>query len=152
MVSVVAPKLDFCVRDRIWLGFSVRIESDLFFARGIEIDRVRAEISFFWVWWSIELVFVWVVVVEIDSVCWGCSRTRCRDIGVTVFGVSTWNNGDVSGECSYLVSSGVPTVLLYFIFCSLPLRDDVVYVRTISVFYISSTPFEPIPTQPETRV
>ena len=38
--------------------------------------------------------------------CWGCSRTRCRDIDVTVFGVSTWNNGDVSGECSYLVSSG----------------------------------------------
>ena len=30
-----------------------------FFARGIEIDRVRAEIN---------LVFVWVVVVEIDSV------------------------------------------------------------------------------------
>ena len=34
-----------------------------FFARGIEIDRVRAEIN---------LVFVWVVVVEIDSVFrWG---------------------------------------------------------------------------------
>ena len=50
---------------------------------------------------------------------WGCSRTRCRDIDVTVFGVSTWNNGDVSGECSYLVSSGGAhcfTVLLHLSF------------------------------------
>ena len=32
---------------RIWLGFSVGIESDLFFVRGIEIDNVRAELTFF---------------------------------------------------------------------------------------------------------
>ena len=38
--------------------------------------------------------------------CWGCSRTRCRDIDVTVFEVSTWNKGDESGECLYLVDSG----------------------------------------------
>ena len=37
----------------------------------------------------------------------------------------------------------------FFIFCSLPLREDVLY--TIPVFYISSTPFEPIPAQPMTR-
>ena len=42
--------------DQIWLGFSVGIESDLFFVRGIEIDRVRAEINLFPAW-SIDLVF-----------------------------------------------------------------------------------------------
>ena len=37
----------------------------------------------------------------------------------------------------------------FFIFCSLPLREDVLY--TIPVFYISSTPFEPIPALHKTR-
>ena len=51
--------------------------------------------------------------------CWGCSRTRCRDIDVTVFGISRGNNGNVSGESSYLVSSGGAhcfTVLLHLLF------------------------------------
>ena len=58
--------------DRIWLGFSVGIESDLFQVRGIEIDRVRAEINLLWVLRSVGLVFVCVVVAEIDSFfgCW----------------------------------------------------------------------------------
>ena len=37
--------LDVCVRDRIWLGFSVGIESDLFFVRGIEIDVCGPELT-----------------------------------------------------------------------------------------------------------
>ena len=35
--------------------------------RGIEIDHALAEIKLFWVWWSIDLVFVSLVVVWIDS-------------------------------------------------------------------------------------
>ena len=46
MISVVASRvLGFRVRDGTGLGFSVRIESDLFIVRGTEIDRVRAEIN-----------------------------------------------------------------------------------------------------------
>ena len=37
------------------------------FCAGIEIDRVRAEIILFRVLWSFDLVFVCVVVIEIDS-------------------------------------------------------------------------------------
>ena len=68
---------DFSSGVEINLIFLWGIEFDLvlvlgskvtFFVRGIEIDRVRAEINLFWVWWSIDLVFVWVVLVEIDSV------------------------------------------------------------------------------------
>ena len=75
------------------------------------------------------------------------------DVDVTVFGVFTWNNGDVSGECSYLVSSGgahcftvrtSSSFVLYFF-------GTTKYACTISVFYISSTHFEPIPAQPKTR-
>ena len=41
----------------------------MFFVWGVGIDSVRADIHLFWVWWSIDLVFVRVVVVvEIDSV------------------------------------------------------------------------------------
>ena len=48
-------------------------------------------------------------------ICWGCSR-RCRDIDVTVFGVSTWTNRDVSGDC-ILHHPVVPTVsLLHILF------------------------------------
>ena len=43
----LSSKLDFCVRDRISLGFSIGIERYLCFVRGIEIDRVRAEMSLF---------------------------------------------------------------------------------------------------------
>ena len=68
---VVASKVDCCVRDRIWLAFSVGIEIDLVFVRRIEIDHVPAEINLFYVWWPIYLVFVWVMVVGINSV-FGC--------------------------------------------------------------------------------
>ena len=63
-------------------------------------------------------------------------RTRCRDIDVTVFGVSTWNNGDVSGECSYLVSSGGAhcfTVLLHLSFSTSSGR------RNIHIPFLCST-------------
>ena len=82
--------------------------------------------------------------------CWRCSRTRCRDIDVTVFGVSTWNNGDVSGECSYLVSSGGAHFcsVLHLSFSTSSGRRN---IRVPFLFYISSTSFEPIPVQPKTR-
>ena len=35
---------------------------------GIEIGRVLAEINLFWVWWSIGLVLVWAVEVEISLI------------------------------------------------------------------------------------
>ena len=41
------------------------------FVRGIEINCVRVELSFFQVVLSTDVVFVFVVVVEIDSV-FGC--------------------------------------------------------------------------------
>ena len=82
--------------------------------------------------------------------CWGCSRTPCRDVDETVFGVSTWNNGDVSGECSYLVSSGGAHFcsVLHLSFSTSSGRRN---IRVPFLFYISSTSFEPIPVQPKTR-
>ena len=68
------------MRDRIWLDFGVGIESDLFFVRGVEIDSGQAELNLFWVLWSIDLVFVWVVVVEIASV-FGCGPQIAWFIG-----------------------------------------------------------------------
>ena len=52
--------LDFCVEDWICLCFSVGIWSNLFFVWGIEVERVRADINVFWVWWSIDLMPVLV--------------------------------------------------------------------------------------------
>ena len=59
----------FLCGDRIWLRFSVGIEIDLFFVSWVEIDRVQAEISLFLVWWSIDLVFVWEVEVDLVLGC-----------------------------------------------------------------------------------
>ena len=80
---------------------------------------------------------------------------KCRTVRhphLTVFGVSTRNNGDVSGECSCLVSSGGAHcfAVLHLLFSTSSGRRNI-HVSTISVFYISSTPFEPIPAQPKTR-
>ena len=85
------------------------------------------------VWWATSCYPVHRA--ESRGGCWGCSRTRCRDI-VTVFGVSTWNNGDVSGECSYLVSSGGShcfTVLLHLAFSTSSGR------RNIHILFLCST-------------
>ena len=66
--------------DRIWLGFYV----------GTEIDRVRAEINVFWVWWSIDLVFAWVVVVEIGSIFrWG-AQIACFSVSIEIDLVFVW--------------------------------------------------------------
>ena len=48
----------------MWLR-GVGIEIELFFVRGVEIDRVRVEIELFSVWWSMDLVFVWVVEIDL---------------------------------------------------------------------------------------
>ena len=61
---VVSKLIDFCVGDRMWLR-GVGIEIELFFVRGVEIDRVRVEIELFSVWWSMDLVFVWVVEIDL---------------------------------------------------------------------------------------
>ena len=45
--SGVEINLNFCVRDRIWLGFVVGIESEMFSVREIDIDLVRAEINYY---------------------------------------------------------------------------------------------------------
>ena len=56
------------MNDRILLGFCVRMESDSFFVRGIDIDLVEAEVKFICVECSIDFVVACVVVFEIDSV------------------------------------------------------------------------------------
>ena len=61
---VVSKLIDFCVGDRMWLR-GVGIEIELFFVRGVEIDRVRVEIELFSVWWSMDLVFVWLVEIDL---------------------------------------------------------------------------------------
>ena len=53
--------------------------------RGIEIYRVRAEVNLFKVLWSIDLVFVWVVVVEIDSVLDAGRKTLRFSIEIDLF-------------------------------------------------------------------
>ena len=75
---------------------------------------------------------------------------------VTVFGVSTWNNGDVSGECLYLVLSAgahcfMPVILHHLFSTSSGRRNtsSSIHTCTSSVFYVSSARFEPI--QPKTR-
>ena len=67
------------MRDRVWLGFNVGIESDFVFVRGIEIARVQAEINLISVWWSIDLFFcVW----------WRLKLTRVLDAGRESHGFS----------------------------------------------------------------
>ena len=56
------------VADWICLRYSVGIEINLFFGRGVEIDCVKAEIDLLLVWWSIRLVFLWVVEIDLMSV------------------------------------------------------------------------------------
>ena len=64
----VGINFDFRVGDRIWLGFSVGIGVDFFWA-GVGIVSVRAEIDLFLVWWSIDSVFVRVVVIDLVFGC-----------------------------------------------------------------------------------
>ena len=87
--------------------------------------------------------------------CWGCSRARWKDIDVTAFGVSTWNKGDVSGECLYLVSSGGAhcfTVLcIHLSFSTSSGRLNIHMQFLLCSTSISSTSFEYITAQPKTR-
>ena len=66
----VETNLSLCEGSNFLLGSSVMIESESFLGREIEVDRMRPEMKLLQVWWSIDLVFVWVVV-EMDSVS-GC--------------------------------------------------------------------------------
>ena len=78
------------MRDRIWLGFSVDIESDLFLVRGIEIGRLRAEVNLFWVLWSMDFVFVWVVVVNIDLDLDAGRKSLCYSVSIEIDLVYVW--------------------------------------------------------------
>ena len=53
------------MEDRISIRFSVGVEINLFFVRRDEIDFERAEIDMVLVLWLIDLVFVWVVGIEL---------------------------------------------------------------------------------------
>ena len=92
--------IDFSTGVEISLVFVWGVEFDLvsvleskvicFFVRGIEIDRVRAEINLVLVWWSMGLFFVWVVVVEIDSIYNAGRKSLGFSVSIKLDLVSVW--------------------------------------------------------------
>ena len=81
-------------------------------------------------------------------------ESKCRDIDVTVYGVRTWNNWDVSGEY-FCVSRYHPVVItfslyFYFIICVLPLRDDEIYSYHFCVLHLEYLK-KTISAKPKTR-